>query len=98
MGKFFIEFDVKNSDFSEWRPPGGKHVVLSSFVFFRYFLRKKLENGKRNGLQLTGDELEEFKLVKKISELGIAFLLCLKSSFKLSESSHCCNNLASGLV
>ena len=75
----------------------GKHVVLSSFLLFRY-LKKKLENGKRNGLQLTGDELEEFKLVKKISELGIAFLLCLKSSFKLSESSHCCNNLASGLV
>ena len=50
------------------------------FLFFRY-LKKKLENGKRNGLQLTGDELEEFKLVKKkISELGIAFLLCLKSS------------------
>ena len=58
----------------------GKHAVLSSFLFFRY-LKKKLENGKRNGLQLTGDELEEFKLVKKkISELGIAFLLCLKSS------------------
>ena len=58
----------------------GNYVVLSSFLLFRY-LKKKLENGKRNGLQLTGDELEEFKLVKKkISELGFAFLLSLKSS------------------
>ena len=33
-----------------------------------------MEAGRRNGLELTGDELEEFKLVKKrISELGIAF-------------------------
>ena len=37
-----------------------------------------MEAGKRNGLGLAGEELEEFKLVKKkISELGIAFRSCL---------------------
>ena len=41
-------------------------------------MKKKLESGKRNGLGLAGEELEEFKLVKKkISELGIAFRSCL---------------------
>ena len=43
------------------------------FPFSRY-LMKQLDAGKRNGLGLSGDELEEFKLVKKkISELGISF-------------------------
>ena len=56
-----------------WKPQGGFEKVFSSLFFFRY-LKKKLEAGRRNGLELTGDELEEFKLVKKrISELGIAF-------------------------
>ena len=42
------------------------------------YLKKMLEAGKRNGLGLEGDDLEELKLVqKKISELGIAFKLCL---------------------
>ena len=37
-----------------------------------------MEAGKRNGLGLAGEELEEFKRVKKkISELGIAFRSCL---------------------
>jgi len=37
-----------------------------------------LDAGKRNGLELTGEELEVFKLVKKkISELGISFRSCL---------------------
>ena len=37
-----------------------------------------MESGKRNGLGLSGAELEEFKVVKKkISELGIAFRSCL---------------------
>ena len=41
------------------------------------YLKKMLEAGKRNGLGLEGDDLEELKLVqKKISELGIAFKLC----------------------
>ena len=42
------------------------------------YLKKSLEAGKRNGLELNGEELEEFKVVKKkISELGIAFRSCL---------------------
>jgi len=42
------------------------------------YLKKSLEAGKRNGLELDGEELEEFKVVKKkISELGIAFRSCL---------------------
>ena len=41
-------------------------------------MKKSLEAGKRNGLELDGEELEEFKVVKKkISELGIAFRSCL---------------------
>ena len=42
------------------------------------YLRKTLEAGKRNGLELEADKLEEFKMVKKkISELGISFRSCL---------------------
>ena len=38
-----------------------------------------MEAGKRNGLGLSGEELEELKLVKKkISELEIAFSSCLR--------------------
>ena len=52
-------------------------MYLNDVSAFRY-LRKNLEAGKRNGLGLAGEELEEFKLVKKkISELGIAFRSCL---------------------
>ena len=52
-------------------------MYLNDISAFRY-LRKTLEAGKRNGLGLAGEELEEFKLVKKkISELGIAFRSCL---------------------
>ena len=37
-----------------------------------------MEAGKRNGLGLSGEDLEELKLVKKkISELEIAFTSCL---------------------
>ena len=37
-----------------------------------------MEAGKRNGLGLSGEDLEELKLVKKkISELEMAFTSCL---------------------
>ena len=37
-------------------------------------MKKQLDAGKRNGLELTGKKLEEFKMVKKkISELSIAY-------------------------
>ena len=48
----------------------------SSFanIFFSRYLKKQLDAGKRNGLELTGKKLEEFKMVKKkISELSIAY-------------------------
>ena len=58
-----------------------------------------LEAGKRNGLGLEGDDLEELKLVqKKISELGIAFKLCLIIIIFNLQNPHHCLNLASGLV
>ena len=60
-----------------WRPQGNFLCICKCLNFFRY-LKKTLEAGKRNGLELSGKELEEFKLVKKkISELGIAFRSCL---------------------
>ena len=65
----------------------GKHVVLSSFLFLRY-LKKKLENGKRNGLQLTGDELEEFKLVKKKIYQSWASLSCCALNHRLNYQNH----------
>ena len=65
---------------STWtrKPPGGSQCwqACSIHLHCRY-LKKMLEAGKRNGLGLEGDDLEELKLVqKKISELGIAFKLC----------------------
>jgi len=42
------------------------------------FLEKRLQAGQRNGLHLEGEQLEEFKTIKKrISELGITFRQCL---------------------
>ena len=52
----------------------GTHVLFTFTVVHCRYLKKMLEAGKRNGLGLEGDDLEELKLVqKKISELGIAF-------------------------
>ena len=54
----------------------GKIGLWSSFgsIFFSRYLKKQLDAGKRNGLELTGKKLEEFKMVKKkISELSIAY-------------------------
>ena len=63
------------------------------------YLKKMLEAGKRNGLGLEGDDLEELKLVqRKISELGIAFKLCLIIIIFNLQNPHHCLNLASGLV
>lgn len=42
------------------------------------YLEKTIKAGKRNGLELDGETLKEFKIVKKkISELGISFRSCL---------------------
>ena len=65
--------EAKNMDMETTRWPSLLCFYQIIFSFSRY-LKKQLDAGKRNGLGLTGDELEEFKLVKKkISELGISF-------------------------
>ena len=68
--------EVKNMDMETTRWLSDFAILCfhsMKFPFSRY-LKKLLDAGKRNGLGLTGDELEEFKLVKKkISELGISF-------------------------
>ena len=81
----------------------GKHVLFTFTVVHCRYLKKMLEAGKRNGLGLEGDDLEELKLVqKKISELGIAFKLCLIQPARIIifniQNPHHCLNLASGLV
>ena len=64
--------------------------IIKQFYFCNRYLERFLRDGKRGGLELSDDKLEQFKtLKKKVNDIGIDFRKCLSedlSHFWAEES------------
>eukprot|EP00092_Neocalanus_flemingeri_P009866 GFUD01010635.1.p1 GENE.GFUD01010635.1~~GFUD01010635.1.p1 ORF type:complete len:787 (+),score=201.65 GFUD01010635.1:408-2768(+) len=84
-----IDLSLRNDVFQNIKAFAETEEAKSMNYEQQRYVEEALRNGKRDGLLLSGDTLEEFKKnKKKISELGIDFRKCLgedKSHFYAEE-------------